>query len=71
MASGSLTINPNPLASPDNADVCKADHRPVQICANPSGGTPGYQMPAYDNIPSDDRWHIVNYVRYLQRGGQP
>ena len=25
-------------------------------------------MPAYQRIPSDDRWDIVNYVRYL--GGQ-
>ena len=23
------------------------------------------RMPAYSRIPSDDRWDIVNYVRYL------
>ena len=31
----------------------------------------GTRMPAYDRIPSEDRWHLVNYVRYLQKGGQP
>ena len=31
----------------------------------------GTRMPSYQRIPSEDRWHIVNYVRYLQRGGQP
>ena len=36
-----------------------------------NGGTPGYRMPSYKHIPDMDRWHIVNYVRYLQRGGQP
>jgi mono/diheme cytochrome c family protein len=36
-----------------------------------SGGTPGFRMPSYKHIPDLDRWHIVNYVRYLQRGGQP
>ncbi len=36
-----------------------------------NGGQPGYQMPAQHRIPSEDRWHIVNYVRYLQKGGQP
>ncbi len=36
-----------------------------------NGGIPGYQMPSYQRIASDDRWHIVNYVRYLQQGGQP
>jgi mono/diheme cytochrome c family protein len=35
-------------------------------------GTPGFRMPAYDRIPSRDRWDIVNYVRYLDRkGGKP
>jgi mono/diheme cytochrome c family protein len=30
------------------------------------------RMPPYTRIPSDDRWDIVNYVRYLdQRGGRP
>lgn len=33
-----------------------------------AGGT---RMPSYQRIDSDDRWHIVNYVRYLQKGGQP
>jgi hypothetical protein len=29
-------------------------------------------MPAYGRIPADDRWDVVNYVRYLdQKGGQP
>ena len=30
----------------------------------------GARMPGYQRIPSEDRWHIVNYVRHLQRGGQ-
>lgn len=29
------------------------------------------RMPNYRRIPDLDRWHLVNYVRYLQRGGQP
>ena len=30
------------------------------------------RMPSYKRIPSEDRWDIVNYVRYLDRkGGQP
>jgi mono/diheme cytochrome c family protein len=30
------------------------------------------RMPAYARIPSEDRWDIVNYVRYLdQMGGRP
>ncbi len=33
-----------------------------------AGGT---RMPSYQRIPSEDRWHIVNYVRYLQNGGKP
>jgi len=33
------------------------------------GGGP--RMPSYNRIPPEDRWHLVNYVRYLQRGGQP
>jgi hypothetical protein len=29
-------------------------------------------MPGYGRIPAQDRWDIVNYVRYLdQKGGQP
>ena len=31
----------------------------------------GDRMPNYKRIPSEDRWHIVNYVRHLQMGGQP
>ena len=31
----------------------------------------GYRMPSYRRIPDMDRWHLVNYVRHLQRGGQP
>jgi mono/diheme cytochrome c family protein len=31
----------------------------------------GQRMPAYGRIPPEDRWHLVNYVRYLQRGGRP
>lgn len=31
----------------------------------------GNRMPGYQRIPVRDRWHIVNYVRYLQKGGQP
>lgn len=31
----------------------------------------GGRMPNYRRIPSEDRWHLVNYVRHLQRGGQP
>jgi len=33
------------------------------------GGGP--RMPSYQRIPPEDRWHVVNYVRYLQRGGRP
>lgn len=30
------------------------------------------RMPNYSRIPSEDRWDIVNYMRYLDsRGGQP
>jgi mono/diheme cytochrome c family protein len=30
------------------------------------------RMPSYDRIPPDDRWDIVNYVRYLDsKGGRP
>jgi mono/diheme cytochrome c family protein len=37
-----------------------------------AGGAPGFRMPAYRRIPAQDRWDIVNYVRYLDRkGGQP
>jgi mono/diheme cytochrome c family protein len=35
------------------------------------GDAPGYRMPNFKHIPSEDRWHLVNYVRHLQRGGQP
>ena len=31
----------------------------------------GQRMPSYNRIPPEDRWHLVNYVRYLQRGGRP
>jgi hypothetical protein len=31
----------------------------------------GQRMPSYGRIPPEDRWHVVNYVRYLQRGGRP
>jgi mono/diheme cytochrome c family protein len=31
----------------------------------------GTRMPDYKRIPSEDRWHLVNYVRYLQKGGRP
>lgn len=31
----------------------------------------GNLMPNYQRIPTEDRWHLVNYVRHLQRGGQP
>ena len=31
----------------------------------------GNRMPSYQRIAPQDRWHIVNYVRYLQKGGQP
>jgi mono/diheme cytochrome c family protein len=37
-----------------------------------NGGVPGFRMPAYGRIPAEDRWHLVNYVRYLVRkGGRP
>jgi mono/diheme cytochrome c family protein len=35
------------------------------------GGQFGYRMPSYKRIPDMDRWHLVNYVRHLQRGDQP
>lgn len=28
-------------------------------------------MPAYQRIPPQERWAVVNYVRYLQQGGEP
>jgi mono/diheme cytochrome c family protein len=31
----------------------------------------GGRMPNYRRIPEEDRWHLVNYVRYLQKGGRP
>jgi len=31
----------------------------------------GQRMPGYGRIAPEDRWHLVNYVRYLQKGGQP
>jgi mono/diheme cytochrome c family protein len=31
----------------------------------------GQRMPSYQRIPPEERWHLVNYVRYLQRGGRP
>jgi mono/diheme cytochrome c family protein len=31
----------------------------------------GGRMPSYRRIADEDRWHLVNYVRYLQKGGQP
>ena len=31
----------------------------------------GQRMPGYARIAPEDRWHLVNYVRYLQKGGQP
>jgi mono/diheme cytochrome c family protein len=29
------------------------------------------RMPSYQRIPAQDRWDIVNYVRYLNKGGRP
>ena len=34
-----------------------------------SGGFPGLRMPAYQRIPEQDRWDIVNYVRFLDSKG--
>jgi len=31
----------------------------------------GDRMPSYKRIAPEDRWHLVNYVRHLQNGGQP
>lgn len=31
----------------------------------------GVRMPSYKRIPKEDRWDLVNYVRYLQKGGRP
>lgn len=28
-------------------------------------------MPSYQRIPSRERWAVVNYIRHLQRGGEP
>ncbi len=37
-----------------------------------SGGFPGLRMPGYQRIPVEDRWDIVNYVRFLDsKGGRP
>lgn len=36
-----------------------------------AGGFPGLRMPGYARIPEQDRWDIVNYVRFLDsKGGQ-
>ena len=34
-----------------------------------SGGFPGLRMPEYSRIPEQDRWDIVNYVRFLDAKG--
>jgi len=34
-----------------------------------SGGFPGLRMPGYERIPPQDRWDIVNYVRFLDSKG--
>jgi mono/diheme cytochrome c family protein len=34
-----------------------------------SGGFPGFRMPSYKRIPPQDRWDIVNYVRFLDSKG--
>ena len=34
-----------------------------------SGGFPGFRMPAYRRIPEQDRWDIVNYMRFLDSKG--
>lgn len=31
----------------------------------------GDRMPSYQRIAPEDRWHLVNYTRHLQMGGQP
>jgi mono/diheme cytochrome c family protein len=31
----------------------------------------GQRMPSYQRIEPQDRWAIVDFVRYLQKGGQP
>jgi mono/diheme cytochrome c family protein len=31
----------------------------------------GDRMPSYQRIAPEDRWHLVNYTRHLQNGGQP
>lgn len=37
-----------------------------------NGGMPGFRMPSYRRIRTEDRWHIVNYVRFLDsKGGRP
>jgi len=36
-----------------------------------NGGHFAYRMPSYRRIPDTDRWHLVNYVRQLQRESQP
>ena len=33
------------------------------------GGFPGLRMPGYARIPEQDRWDIVNYVRFLDSKG--
>ena len=33
------------------------------------GGFPGLRMPGYQRIPPQDRWDIVNYVRFLDAKG--
>lgn len=43
-----------------------------EIFATIKGGVPGTQMPSFSNLPSDDVWRLVTYIKSLsgQLGGQ-
>ncbi len=51
---------------PLSAALPRSDGYIYQIIRNGGG-----RMPSYRRILEEDRWHLVNYVRYLQRGGRP
>lgn len=50
----------------------RSDGYIYNVIRNGAGGQAGLRMPDYRRIAPDDRWDIVNYVRYLDRlGGRP
>ena len=53
-----------------HAASAKSDGYIYNLIRVGNGGQFGYRMPSYKRIPDMDRWHLVNYVRHLQHGGQ-